>query len=496
MVVARRHWGRGALAGLLALAACSNGDAVAPTTPPPTPSPSTSAPATSAAPVTTPVAPATTALPVDTGELGILDAALTPAGTIDLDAALALVAAGYRPLPGVTAAPTPLVDGGPALRTVLADVAELTPEQQTAVAAIAAPPGIPLDAAATSPSPLLAGAAATVTRSLAAFGRAATDVPISLVELPYDNGDGTHNFSSPGALATAELRRDGEDVECRLRVDTAAQPGDPAFAAAVARETFHCGQYARAAAIEDVPVWVVDGAAAYAADLVAGPTAVTAAAWQRWVGQPQRPLTARVTDAVGFFALVDEVADPFAFADALLGDPSADSVRRRLELTDLFDRWGREYATQPAWDGGFAFAAPGAAGLQAPQTPVTLAVDGPPVALGGREDLSAIPYTVTAPGDVLVVTAAPGDRGVIRFANGQHTLLAQATQSLCLAPGGCACPGVAPDALSIGEAGGADVFVGVGPSSGPGPTLAARSLPRWCQEVAVPPPADAVDPCL
>ncbi|HEU4841838.1 MAG TPA: hypothetical protein VFT09_10355, partial [Ilumatobacteraceae bacterium] len=44
--------------------------------------------------------------------------------------------------------------------------------------------------------------------------------------------------------------------------------------------------------------------------------------------------------------------------------------------------------------------------------------------------------------------------------------------------------------------GGADVFVGVGPSSGPGPTLAARSLPRWCQEVAVPPPADAVDPCL
>ena len=40
-------------------------------------------------------------------------------------------------------------------------------------------------------------------------------------------------------------------------------------------------------------MWVVEGAAAYAADQVAGPTAVTAAAWQRWVGQPQRPLTAR-----------------------------------------------------------------------------------------------------------------------------------------------------------------------------------------------------------
>ena len=76
-----------------------------------------------------------------------------------------------------------------------------------------------------------------------------------------------------------------------------------------------------------------------------------------------------MTDAVGFFALVDETADPFAFAAALLGDPSVDSVRRRLELTDLFDRWGREYATQPDWEGGFAFAAPGAAGLQAPRTP-------------------------------------------------------------------------------------------------------------------------------
>ena len=43
----------------------------------------------------------------------------------------------------------------------------------------------------------------------------------------------------------------------------------------------------------DVPAWVVEGAAAYAADRVAGPTSVTAAAWQRWVGQPQRPLTAR-----------------------------------------------------------------------------------------------------------------------------------------------------------------------------------------------------------
>jgi hypothetical protein len=50
--------------------------------------------------------------------------------------------------------------------------------------------------------------------------------------------------------------------------------------------------------------------------------------------------------------------------------------------------------------------------------------------------------------------------------------------------------------LNISTVEGADVWIGMGPSSGPGVSLAARSLPRWCQEVAVPPPADAVDPCL
>ena len=67
---------------------------------------------------------------------------------------------------------------------------------------------------------------------------------------------------------------------------------------------------------------------------------------------------------------------------------------------------------------------------------------------------------------------------------------------MCLLPSGCACPGVAAERSTSVMPAGAEVFVGIGPSSGAGPTLAARSLARWCQEVAVPPPADAVDPCL
>lgn len=508
MVERRRRWGASALVLVLALTACSDDDVAGPATTADddvavatTGRTGSTLPA-STAPTTTVAAPTTTALPADPGELGILDAALTDEGTVDLDAALSLVAAGYRPIPGVTAAARPLADGGPALRTVVASAPSLRPDQQIAIAAISAAEGIPVADAAASPQPRLASAAAIVPRALATYGRAAGDVPITLLELPYDNGDGTHNFSSAASHATAVLVRDGEDDDCRIRInstsplDPTLTVDDPAFVAAVARETFHCVQYVRSPAIEDVPVWVVEGAAAYAAEDVAGANPTSTMGWTRWIGQPQRPLTQRTYDAVGFFSLIAETADAYSFADALLGDPSEDSVRRRLELTDLFDRWGQHYATRPDWGEGFAFTAPGAAGLRAPVTPVTLAVDGPPVTIGGNIGLSAASYGFTAPGDVLVMTATPGDRGVLRLADGQGQQLAQATQSICVAPGGCACPGVDADALQISSVESAEVWIGVGPSSGPGVTIASRSLPRWCQEVAVPPPADAVDPCL
>ena len=129
-------------------------------------------------------------------------------------------------------------------------------------------------------------------------------------------------------------------------------------------------------------MWVVEGAAAFAGDDVAGRQRCPRQWWQRWIGEPQRPLERRTYDAIGFFATLDETANAYPFAEALLGDPSAESIRRRLELTDVFDRWGTHYATEPAWGAAFAFAAPGAAGLAAPQQPVTLQVDGPPAVIG------------------------------------------------------------------------------------------------------------------
>ena len=119
--------------------------------------------------------------------------------------------------------------------------------------------------------------------------------------------------------------------------------------------------------------------------------------------------------------------------------------------------------------------------------------------IGGTatSELSAAPYRFAAPGEVLVVSTSPADRGGLRFGDGQTVALKDATQSFCLLPAGCACPGTAADSLPITQVASTDLFVGLGPSAGGGPVLAARSLAQWCQEVLVPaPPAGSIDPCL
>ena len=336
---------------------CADGDddavsstVVAPPTVVPTP-PTT--PGTTVATTTTLAAPATSTLPADPGELGVLDAALGPDGTLGLDAALALVAAGYGPVPGIAPAPAPLVDGGPALRAVLVHAGELREDQASTFARITAPSGVTLTDAAASPSARTAAAAGAVSNALAAFG--AAQVPalpdgttVSIVELPYANGDATRNFSSPGAHATALPLADPADPECRIRVNADAAVdatvgfADPAFVATLAREAFHCVQYLTSPAAGTAPAWVVEGGAAFAGDEAAGANSVSAPWWARWVGQPQRPLGQRTYDAIGFFDLIGESANAYAFAHALLGDPSDASIRRRVGA-DVFDRWGMHY---------------------------------------------------------------------------------------------------------------------------------------------------------
>jgi hypothetical protein len=480
------------------------------------PAAGSTSPATAGTTTTVSGSTTSTSLPVDHGELGALDGALAADGTLDVDAALRLFAAGYAPVPDVERARTAPIDGGPVLRTLLAEADELRDEQRALVARTVAPPGQPLGEVLSDEgaNPRLRAAARTVRAAIESFGGErgrplSDDVTVTFLILPYENDDGTHNFSSLKSIATAIPFGDGARpyAECRIRVN-ADRPldrrdgfADPAFVSSVAHEAFHCLQYEVLPFTAGAPQWAVEGAAAFAGEDFAGGSPVSANWWKRWIEQPQRPLDRRTYDAIGFFSLLSGSTNPYAFADALLTDPSADSVRRRLEGSDVFDRWGLEYATQPRWGAIYRITGPGAPPARhAPRTPLRLRIDRPAVVAGGStvsERLAAAPLLIKIPGDVLVVTADPGDRGGLRFGDGQKTVLSDATQAYCVRPGGCVCPGRSRDSTPATQVESNEVFIGVGPSSGGGPSLAARSLGQWCQEVLVPaPPPNARDQCL
>jgi hypothetical protein len=439
-----------------------------------------------------------------------------PTPSLGLDEALSLFAAAYARVPGVKPARPAPVDGGPVLRALLADVDRLGDRQRTVVARAVAAPGRPLDEVLSGrgANPRLRAAARTAREAIDTFGgergRALSgDVKVTVLTLPYANGDGTHNFSSPRSIATAIPFGDGARpyVECRIRVnadaplDGRAEFADPAFVSSIAHEAFHCLQFEVLPFAAGAPQWVVEGAAAFAGEDFAGGSGTSANWWKRWIEHPRRPLDRRTYDAIGFFSLLAGTTNPYEFADALLTDPSIDSVRRRLAGSDVFDRWGVEYATQPRWGPRYRMNGPGAPPeRRAPHRPIQLRVDRPAVIIGGSavtEGLAAAPFRARIPGDVLVVTADPGDRGGIRFGDGQKTALSDATRAYCVRPGGCVCPGRSRDTTPATRVESNKVFIGVGPSSGGGPALAARSLGQWCQEVLVPaPPSNALDQCL
>jgi hypothetical protein len=481
---------------LAGAARCTNHDGTAGTTVT-TPAPSTPAP-------TEP----TTSPPTTPG-------GTTPTPSPGLDSALSQFAAAYAPLPRVERAPRVPLDGGPALRLLLAEIDRLGDRQRTVVARAVAPPGQALDdvLSARRTNPRLRAAARTARAAIDTFGGArgrplSDDVRVTVLVLPYENGDGTHNFPSPTGIATAVPFGDGSRpyVECRIRVNADAPIGrrgfaDPSFVSGVAHEAFHCLQFEVVPFAVGPPLWVVEGAAAFAGEDFAGGSKLSADWWKRWIEHPRRPLDRRADDAIGFFALLGGATNPYEFADALLTDPSIDSIRRRLEGSAVFDRWGIEYATQPRWGPRYRMTGPGAPlERRAPHRPFQLRVDRPAVTIGGAavtDGLAAAPFLARIPGDVLVVTTDPGDRGGIRFGDGQKVTLSDATHAYCIRPGGCVCPGRSRDTTPATQVETNELFLGVGPSSGGGPSLAARSLGQWCQEVLVPaPPPNALDQCL
>ena len=259
-----RHGGsdRSPRVRVLVLAACSTGDDDGgPTTtsaesgPEPTTPSSVSS---TTGPTTTIAAPTTSALPVATGELGALDAALSADGTLGLDAGprprrRRLRAGARRRRPPTRHCST--AGRRCARRWPRGD--DLRADQLTALAAITAPPGVDL-AQAGDGQPAAGRRRGDRRRRRSRRSRIGRAQPLPserrgspIVELPYDNADGTHNFSSaaePCHRAAARRRGRAGVPHPGQRYEHARRrrPGTPTrrSSARSAQEAFHCLQYA------------------------------------------------------------------------------------------------------------------------------------------------------------------------------------------------------------------------------------------------------------
>lgn len=446
----------------------------------------TAAPTTTTASTTTAPAPND---PVDA--LGEFGKRLAPDGTLPLPQALGIFAAQFAPLPGVSRIDAPAEAGAPALNVLLRSLKSLTPEQRDTVLRIVGPKGEPLAAP---------GSSGKFVRPR--FGRFADDRSIvigaldyfeplvgehidrsivSIVEMPFANPDGTHNFSSPIEGAVTAWMEDGT---CRIRVNSDRFADATMHEAQVAHETFHCLQYRHTDGAR-LPLWVAEGSAGWASEQFVGGSAQSQLTWwPAWTQRIEWQLTTRSYDAIGMYSLIDALrGDTYRIIWQLLDEPTPARLFSAAPA-GFRERWGTHHTMQPAFGANWTVVGPGAPTTPAPRpTLLHLTVDGPPLRPSAQPNpgqLSAAVLTLDAPGDVLIVDG-DGAFGGIHFGDGQSMPVSGASSGgFCFRADGCICPAgrVAPRALTVVT--NRTAIIGLAAPTASGIELRAQSITVFC----------------
>jgi hypothetical protein len=392
-------------------------------------------------------------------------------GTIDLRTAQQAFALAATPLPGVQvpAGPVGVIGSASgAIRWIISYLDQLTPAQRQVVtgwlADLRTRPGVPVPRKARA-TPLRAAAAAGDLESLAALVGEAADILAQPDHLGRDLGEqitvsiGELSSGSLGGSATfdADGKHVGPPVACLL-VFTPRLLGLSASAQleTVVHETFHC--FAAALfpnlltyyGLRTGSAWVIEGAAEWAGDSIAGSDEGTPYHWTEYLVEPGRPLFSRSYDALGYYAhLAESGHDPWRVLDDMLltaasgGNAAAftASLSAGNPATAL-DTWASGYARARhagrAWD----TTGPGITGDE-PDVQLTAVPNG-----GGA--------TVTAPtvandiqqldltADITTFTVSGEVHGRLGPSSGNDILAGQLSGDWCTKAGGCTCPDGSP----------------------------------------------------
>jgi hypothetical protein len=400
--------------------------------------------------------PGTTLLADDGGAAWAeLTSKIGPEGEISLELALESFALAIGPLPGVQ---TPegqpgVFSGTEASRWVLQHWDGLTPEQEeaadeylrspllseSAVSGGAATAGL-LGVALLAPSfvaaqegspcvndPAISAAVATMRSRIESHtGLPDTDIRACIVDESTSVSPRILLLNSEGGYKTGDVDKCVILIPEGLRDRIGSQLDE-----VLAYNIFGCFEAYLAATIEtwvQLPAWLTAGSARWVAATLAEADPIRDGSWLSWLSDPTRPLFSRATDALGFFALMEETGhNPWDDIGVMLvsaieggGDGFGDGTGNydayingigfdRIE--DTLNEWGPGYFQDPGYGDPWFFTGPGISGRKS-----TDGIKEATVTNGFQLDVVAEPFTVLAAAvdlqaDVVVVGMPPGFAG-------------------------------------------------------------------------------------
>lgn len=466
-----RSW-LAATAGVLAVAATACG--------------SPSAPATSAAPSAAPsstLAPSDGWTPETAWERAL--AAVDADGSFSKDAALALFATAYGPLPGIDVGQdlTGIFSRTIAIRAVERHRDDLSEEQRQAIDAYLEPPAdavritIPpveesgasrlataggieiMLAIRTDPSPAAATLAnAAIEQAVREVGAMSRSVIASNLGRDFLGAHDFYVVPRPADVqpidgmypngGTTGVYAGGVFAGCRTVIYAeATNQSAVQLAALIAHETFHCFQADGYRLIEPhkaAPAWVIEGQATWVGLEVGGPSPNYDRFWKKYLTGPRTDLRTRAYDAVGFYAhLAETGTSPWSVFEA-----------QWAAGTDHFAIFEATGATNDAfldsWASGVTRDAGRGAAWDTSGEAITTDRYVPPVhavADGTSVDLSAAFFTndvrsLSVDADLLQLEV----EGHLRLSDGSADLVLHESALFCIAGRDCTkvCPGGDP----------------------------------------------------
>jgi hypothetical protein len=236
----------------------------------------------------------------------------------------------------------------------------------------------------------------------------------------------------------------------------------------------------------EMPAWYLEGAPSWAMSVLGVANDRLSGMWTDYLDTPDKPLTQRSYDGVGFFAhLAETGTDPWSVMDkigaAMAGGKGTAGGWKAAGVTPSFlDSWGGGPV-----QGRYPGAAWTSKGPNLP--PYTPPLTNASIGDGGTLQVTAKAYAsavrrLDVDASVLLVTTGPGTAGRISLGNGADSPLGAGSPFCTVA--NCACPADSPGAgTTFTQIAGGQQYLGLtGGNKAGSVAMVGMSLPDFCQK--------------